>query len=185
MKTIYQISKEYKIPLKKVKEMFEAGCLNALTASNPFEDIVISLRKANQLSSYHRTLLLRNPTWLKLMGEDLVWFAKNNLKPLGDAIGESLPLDAIPHALIDGAATNDENRISQFARWIASVIPEKGCDYHYVAVRALLNVPEHLLEFTAQRVSRAIAKARQDPALEGMSATENRVTQFFQKQFDL
>ena len=184
MPTLIQISDKYHISLKKLQVMDQDGLFRDIIAPTPLEEISLSLRKCNPLSARQIVLLLHNPDWLEKFDDSQLWSAKSQLKHIGN-LSDALPADRLPHILLDNASGGIAKRITELAVWIASVIPPVGCGYHYIAARALLNVPEGFLDLSSKLCSKAIMKARKDPALAGMSETKNRQTRFFHPTLDL
>lgn len=186
MPTISEFSKQFKIPISKLRKVEAAGYLTFdPEEQGPIAKVIARLRTGQPLTVEHLRFLILNPEAVALLDKDMDGAsdtATRQLLAIGDASGEALPADKFPHNLIIEAAKNEPVALESFARWIASVIPAKGCNYHYVAIRAALNVPDSLFELAYKSLRRAIFNARKHEALEGMSETENRGTKFFQRK---
>lgn len=181
MPTIYGFSRQFKIPVSKLRKVEAAGYLT-FDPAGPLEKIVDRLKSSQPLTTEHLRFLILKPEAIELLDNDWIGAtdsAIRQLRAIGDAKGEALAADKFPHNIIIESAKSDPEGVESFARWIASVIPPKGCTYHYVAVRAVLNVSDALFEMAYKALRRAIFNARKHEALEGMSVTENRATRFF------
>ena len=185
MLTIKEFAEKYKIRVSKLRAIERDKLITFRPhEDSPIETIIIQLKKNNHLTAANLRHLILHPESLLELG-DYRRSAKACLKRMGDVQGQAIAADQSPHILIDQAAAGDPIAVSKLARWIASIIPVDGCGYHYIAVRALLNVPDHAFDLAYRSFVRAMTKARKDPELEGMSETENRATRFFRKKFDL
>jgi hypothetical protein len=187
MPTILEFSKQFKIPVSKLRKVEAAGYLTfEPEEQGPIAKVIARLRTGQALTVEHLRFLILNPDAVELLDKDMIGASDNvlrQLRAIGDASGEALAADKFPHNLIIEAAKNEPEALESFARWIASIIPAKGCNYHYVAIRAALNVPDSLFELAYRSLRRAIFNARKHEALEGMSAAENRATKFFPRNF--
>lgn len=184
-KTAHQISDQYRIPLKKIRMMVLAGDLFVAAESfSDFDKLVFALKKANPLSTRQLCHLLRTPGDLKKLGKYRD-YAELQLESLGNVKADMLRSETKPHNLIVNCAIGDAPSIDRFAEWLSSVIPERGCNYTFLAVRACVNVEENFYEIALNHISKAIRRARGAPALDGMSAVEGNGTKFFKRKFDL
>lgn len=184
MLTISEFSARFKIPVSKLRKVEAAGYLTfEPEEQGPIAKVAARLRTSQPLTVEHLRFLILNPKAVDEFGRKESADIKRQLRAIGDASGEALPADKFPHNLIIEAAKNEPEALESFARWIADVIPANGCNYHYVAIRAALNVPDSLFELVYRSLRRAIFNARKHEALEGMSAAENRATKFFPRNF--
>ena len=184
MLNIYEISEQFKIPLTKLRRLEKLGLLK----TKPYERTVMEsaiavARHGKPLSARQLVQFTQMPERIKEAG-DYARAIRAQVKALGDVAGEAMRGD-LDSLLMLAAMSKDPGCIADIAKYIAGVIPAGGCGYAYIAVRLLHGVAPNMLDFAAGYVSRAIAMARRDPALAGMSATENGRTKFFQKSFDL
>jgi hypothetical protein len=109
------------------------------------------------------------------------------IKALGDVIGQALPASNAA-ALIYGASISDADSLGKLAQWAQSVIPAKGCGYHYLAVRMLFNVPETRFKESYSQIARAIVNLRKYPPMASYVAEKDENGMRFcrpQENFDL
>ena len=183
--TMRQFSDKYRIPMTKCRRAERDGNLVFhVSTEKALEDIARYANKGALLTAGHLRYLVLNPQKVNELDKSVA-YVKSQIAALGNVVGEALTLDQFPVAKITNCAAGDPGSIQALAEWMASVIPPAGCSYHYIAVRALLNVSDDMFEPVYKAIGRAFSKARKHPALDGMSETVNRATRFFQKQFDL
>ena len=185
-KTIYDIADEYKISVRKARLMLKNGDLNidSDTKRSEIRQIAHYLKKARPLTVSNILTLLRHPEKIDALGAQAK-AAKKYLASLGNVERESLSASQAAN-MIYGASISDEIFLPKFAQWLASVIPASGCGYHYLAVRAILNVPENRFSETYRALPRAILHARRTQFLSGMSEKAD-IVRFFRPEinFDL
>lgn len=173
--------------MRKLKQMQQMGMLN-IDGEKPIEKTApmrYCLKRGRKLTAEHCCQLIRNPELIGELGE-FKSAVKSQVSALGDVSSESLA----QWGLIDPAARSDPQSVTALAKWIATVIPSSGCGYHYIAVRMLFCVPVHMIKTVYPILPQAIMKARQAPALAGMSDNAGKAGEkirFFQRKntFDL
>lgn len=188
MKSIYELSEELRIPLRKLQKLHSLGHLAKV--SFPERDtatkVIAQMKKGNPLTVEQIRALILN------RNGELAAIPKEWAKPIGRMIvqlgdmSNSLQPDDFPHNLIFDAANKDADGLARFSAWIASIIPEGGCSYQYVGVRAALNISDVQFPVVYPVLAKAIRNARKHENLAGMSSIINRATVFHrEKSFDL
>lgn len=186
-KPISILSTQYRIPMKKLRMMVIAGDLIVADEEiTEIDKIIFTLKKANPLSTRQLCHLLRHPGDMKKLGSYAL-AAEMQIDNLGHVKAEMLKAERKPHNMIVNASSDIAGAADILAEWLSSVIPQHGCNYAYLAVRACVNVEENFYELSLNHISKAIRRARAAPALEGMSEVIGNGTKFFQrkKSFDL
>lgn len=189
MPTIAELSQAHKIPVRHLRKLADLRLLNCeIEKPKPLDEILATLKKGNPLSAFQLLSLIREPGRLNGLPLEYSDAAKIQIRLLGDIERDAFNPERGAHNIITEASAGDPVALREFGEWLASVIPEDGCGYSYLAVRALASVDARFLELVKSRVSKAVLKARSHPALAGMSETENRKTRFFRRaveNFDL
>lgn len=186
MLTIEQFSNMHKIPVRHLKRLKSLEVLSIQFAPSKFSDAISqNLSKGNALSSLQLVRLIRDPSEFKKLSKAHQKIARAQIAMLGDVEGEALNLDDI-ETVITQAALGDADALQAIAQWLIGVIPEKGCDYTYIAVRALIWPLAEFLDDLPVRFSKVVQKAKRQGYLDGYFSDAERKTIFHRKKgFDL
>lgn len=182
-KTIYDLSDEYNISVRKLTLMMKNGDLIIGAAEKRQADrqMLYSLKKGRPLTVEHSLLLYRNPDMFENLGsyEEV---ARKYMRSLGHIENGAIPENAVN--LIYGAAISDDIFLDRFGNWMASVIPSEGCGYHYIGTRAMFSVPSHRFADIYKMLPRAILNGRRTDAMRGKSLTDAKSSKvsFFPKK---
>lgn len=186
MPTLYEISEEMRISVKKLRQMHKKGYLRCDGSVDPIaDDIRTFLNSGLHLTVKQLVALIDTPSLLLEIGpkQDK---AQGYVESLGDI--DPAPDDVWPE--IAGAAAGDKESVQKLVQWAYEAIPAEGkVSYHYLAVRLLLAVPEDLRKYEFPRLNKAFLNMRKSPEFEGYWFTERQgkrnVTWYHQPSFDL
>lgn len=179
--TIHEFAAFYRVSVKKLRQMQFNGHAN-FGISGSQSDTIVRMRsrlKRGQSLTVENLIMLANGV---VQYEELDAYARRARKQvnaLGPIAVDALPVDR--RSWINGSAIKDGMACKLLSEWIASVIPEAGCDYHYIAVRIMWNIPDQNFKAVYAVVARAVMNCRHASALDGMSETINGRTKFFKK----
>lgn len=183
---IEELAKSYNISITKVQRLYRDGWLRGVSNSN------VEIRKMKQYLMNKRPLstamcisLLRDNSLLEELG-GVMQKAVVQLSHIGNPDDGALPADKWGD--IVGASINDIDSLNSIADWLLQAIPSSGCNYHYIAVRLLWNVPQERLAQVYSRIPRCLINVRAIPRLAGCSDRADGPTKFYRpetKNFDL
>lgn len=167
MKTLLEFCDKYRISHAKAKRMQKDGFLLVDTASNPAAAAIREvMMQRNPLGVVELCLLLETPSLILELGR-YADKASEVLETIGDALTSQAP-HPVALSILD-AASGDAEAIAALVDWIKSALPVDGSPvgYHWLAVRLMLPLPENIRKFENERIRRALARARKDPAFAG------------------
>lgn len=175
--SIYEMNEKYGASIRTLKRMEKDGVFGdgvRIKPNREIDKICYRLKKDQQLTVENLVHLAKGMIDFSKL-DPYSAKAKKQVKALGD-IGAT----AFPEAdiwLIANASLKKDEAVKSFAEWIAKTIPDGGCGYHYIAVRALWNCPDTQFKFNYARIARAIVAARKSEILIGRATnTANHMT---------
>jgi hypothetical protein len=159
MSDIYEINLKTGISLKKLRSMKKQGFLSVTIPKNPETSKMLwTLRKGNRLTVLDLVALIENRDSVGELGS-YASLAQKQLEALGDAQGEAADLSIVN--VIDQASQNKDEWLDVLEQWMKKVIPpNRDVPHHYIAVRAVLGMPQYHRGSAGWQVPKAILNVR-------------------------
>ena len=158
MTTLFEISTEFRISMKKLRKMHKRGLLRCEDSGDPIADnIRYFLGSGQHLSVTQLVALIEKPALMLEIGPN-----QDRAQAFLEAIGS--PVEPAPDDLwpeLAGALTSDLGSLLRLIAWAKRAIPAgQQVSHHYLAVRLLLAVPEHLRKYEAPRLGKIFLNMR-------------------------
>lgn len=183
--TFKELALRFKVAAITLKKIHKAGHLVNVTIE---DERITQMRRylsaKRPLSVAMLLQLLREPALITDLG---VYERQGRAILLGIGDPRLGALKTNPWLHIMGASMSEDRSLGVLLDWLQATIPQAGCNYHWIAVRAMWEVPQEKFKAVYARLPRALLNARAHPRLAGWSDADDGVTQFYRPilEFDL
>lgn len=165
---IYEVSLNYRIPIRVVRRMDDAGLLRLTDPRNPaIGPIRACLESGRELSVKLLCEILTDDDLLTdlLTRQRHFGLAESQIAALGDWQAGLAPASIV--ASLEGARNKDTRAVAELVAWLKSIIPPTGCNHAWLAVRIIMAAPERHRDMALRQIRFAFANCRLSPEFAG------------------